>query len=120
MNSEFSITSHTASIETARHSRQSADSRGTVNASNPQNRKPWSRWVKLYGSNRCWELSELQGSPDHTRKYSQEHHHRRPWLRSRNAVPTRTTAMANQGKTLFIPPRRIRGRHRRRQVPTQM
>src|SRR5215208_4288049 len=101
-NSEFSITSHTASIETASHSRQTADTRGAISASNPQSRKPWSRCVKLYGSNRCWELSELQGSLDHRSRYPHEHAHNRPWLRSSNATPIRTTAMANQGKILRI------------------
>ena len=40
-------------------------SRAAINASCPHNRRPWSRCVKLYGSNRCWELSEFQGPPDH-------------------------------------------------------
>src|ERR671920_1624159 len=102
MNSEFSATSHRASIEIAIESRQSADSRGKTSASNPQNRNPWSTCVKVNEPKSCWELSELQAWPDHRHRWLHGRHHRRPCLRSRYAVATRTKTMVNHGNVLFI------------------
>src|SRR4028118_664457 len=105
--SEFSATSHKASIETAAQSRQSAARRGKTSASSPQNTKPWSTCVKVNEPSSCWELSELQASPDHKQRPSQGRHHGRPWLRSKYAVPTRTTTMASHGIILLIVRHRI-------------
>src|SRR5215218_3122318 len=102
MNSPFSTTSQKASSEMAITSRQSADSLGKMTANNPQNRKPWSAWVKVNDPKSPWELSEPHVSPDHRQRFSHELNHTRPWLCSRNAVVDKIMTIMNQGNALLV------------------
>src|SRR3712207_1360435 len=89
-------------METAIHSRHTTGTRGTTSASSPQSTNPWSRWVKLAGSSKCWEVFDPQYSLVHSSTRSQEQIQSRPCWRSWYTPPARTAAIASHGSVLLI------------------
>src|SRR5262245_26283096 len=91
---EFSRISQPHCKMTAQRNRQRIAIRGQKSFSIPQKKMPCKICVKLYGSNKCWELCGPHASNENGVTCPHAHHHRRPSNRKAIAVIAKATTVA--------------------------
>src|SRR5580765_7822002 len=97
----FSMISQTDSHAMAITKRHFGETLGISNTSNPANIIPWATWVRLYGSIKSCEVSELHASFV-KRNFEQVHAHKRPCRRNSITVPIRINPTATTGPKYFL------------------